>query len=130
MKTGLWAVSQKRKEVAPFQHQKLASLHSDRISRSWLGIEQGDFAVQLARPDDVEHQFLAVSRVGADFNTPGDNGHHAIAGITLTKNNVVCGVAHCLGIGRELVQVVPRQIAEEEMAGQNRHFIRSFRPAH
>ena len=81
-----------------------------------MAIEQCDLAEQAATVDDVEHQFLTVSRIGADLHPSANHCHHAAAGVAFLKNRHLRPMANQRSAGGNAGKFLGPEVPQQEMA--------------
>ena len=85
---------QKRQNLASIQDRQAAIGRGGGVGRTVLAVKQGDFAEQLARAQNSQHQRLPVGRRDADPDIAVQHRHHMVARRPLQKDGLAgCEVA-------------------------------------
>jgi hypothetical protein len=105
-------VAKEWNEVPAFYDHQFAVGQSSGVSGTRVTVQQGNFAKDLARVDDVEDQFSTICRQHADLYGSSEHPQKSDPGITLRENPGAAPRRLSLHARRELVEHRRGEFAE------------------
>ena len=109
-------VFEHRQKVPPVQYQEFAICQCGGVGASFVAIERGDFAEDLARVEDRKNDFLTAIGKRTDLDAAPEDRHQALAGRAFREDLATSSIALDVRISNQLIYFTGAQFPEQEVA--------------
>src|SRR4029450_7422758 len=112
------AVREEGHELLARNEQQVAGIACHGRRGAPFAVEQGDLAEELAGPEDVQDQSLAIYRIHGESDAARQDAVEAVAGVALLEEDVSRRDARAARTLGQLLRILRRQRSEEGMEAE------------